>query len=62
MSAQYTDVDWSAFLERAAGKAHWGCGEPLGGHLTALVRKKNGKGQYVDIFSLYYRELEPKPF
>lgn len=42
------------------GKAYAGSGEPLGGHLTAAVREKIGKGEYVGIFSLHYTEPEPK--
>lgn len=37
-----------------------GSGEPLGGHLTAAVKVKIGKGECMDAFSLLYRELEPK--
>ncbi|XP_060111188.1 semaphorin-6A-like [Heteronotia binoei] len=33
---------------------------PLGDHLTAATREKILRGEYVDVFSLLYRELEKK--
>lgn len=33
---------------------------PLGDHLTTSTRDKIVRGEYVDVFSLLYRELEKK--
>lgn len=33
---------------------------PLGEHLAQVIRNKILRGEYVDLFSLLYRELEKK--
>lgn len=57
------DFYWNAFPEGASGTgtAYTGGAETLGHHLTAKGKKKIGKGEHVDVFSLHYRELESKP-
>lgn len=52
VASQFSDIDWRTSPEGVAGKAYASCGESLGGHLTAAVKEKIGKGEYVDIFSL----------